>query len=164
MPLSPETDWPSAEGALDAAEKEFLRGRTPSEIIAIERKRDRDRRLTKSASVPSDGTAGPWIAQRRNDEWVIRSPAEDIVVAVVVLSRPGYSSPIDRADALKLAAAWEMLDLLERLVPLADLAFAHMLEEAAGAGDREFAAKMKSGTELATEARLLLGKATGSVR
>jgi hypothetical protein len=155
-PLPAEAEERLAKALLH---NEFL----PSEAIEIERKRNRVRPLLKFASTGSDGTDGPWEAVRRGDKWVIRSTSKDIDVAEVIISKPGYSSPFDRADALKLAAGWDALRLLKRLLELEGGAFQHLADEASHV-DREYAKKMLEAKAVLDEARGVLAKATGSAR
>lgn len=64
-------------------------------------------------------TPGPWLAFREKDTWHVRSVSADVGVASVVPSEPGKVVPTDHADAVLIAAAPELLDALEDLLPWA---------------------------------------------
>lgn len=70
------------------------------------------------------GSRAPWVARREGDRWCIYSPSEvegnEIIVGYVEMSRPGFSHPMDRADALVMAAAPEMLSKLEGCLEMYD--------------------------------------------
>lgn len=68
--------------------------------------------LARKQAAASPGT---WVAQRMEDgRWLVRTEDGGLPysVAEIPQSRPGYTSPRDRADAVFIAAAHEMLPRL----------------------------------------------------
>jgi hypothetical protein len=62
-------------------------------------------------------TPGEWRAIRVGDQWrVVANPDEEFggtAIASIEIARPGFSSPLDAADAKLMAAAKDMLKALK---------------------------------------------------
>lgn len=58
------------------------------------------------------GTPAPWLAYRSGEQWCIRSVPAECGVARIDVARVGHTSPVDRRDALLIAAAPELYEAL----------------------------------------------------